>query len=160
DRVSGFYATGLSTVLLYLLMLPTGAWLLPHDMFLPLILFALISVGIATFSEGLRRAWERAAKAEETKDLLLWELGHRTVNNLNMVIAVLTLQSRTQSSPETRAALESAILRVKAIAEAHNHFRPLRHNGLVEMRGYLEQLCSFVENNLRDVRPIAVTVRA
>jgi two-component sensor histidine kinase len=160
DRGSGFFATGLSTLLLYFFMLPDGAWLLPREFLLPLILFVLISLAIATCSEGLRKAWERAVEAEETKDLLLRELGHRTVNNLNMVIAVLSLQSRAQSSPETKAALEIAIHRVKAITEAHNHFRPLLNQGVVEMRAYLEELCSFIENNLRDVRPIAVAVRA
>jgi two-component system, sensor histidine kinase PdtaS len=160
DRGSGFYATGLCALLLYFFMLPAGTWLLPGAILLPLMLFVLISLAIATFSEGLRKAWERAVQAEETKDLLLRELGHRTVNNLNMVIAVLTLQRRAQTNPEARAALESALLRVKAIAEAHNHFRPLRHQGVVEMRGYLEQLCAYIENNLRDIRPIAVRVRA
>ena len=40
---------------------------------------------------------------------------------------------------------------------AHEHFQPLRQNGRVEMRPYLEKLCM---RHPRDVRPIAVKVDA
>jgi two-component sensor histidine kinase len=160
DRGSGFYATALCAALAYAFMLPSHSWVLPGELAVALTLFIVISLALATFSEALRMAWERAAQAEQTKDLLLRELGHRTANNLNMVVSVLTLQSRAQTSPEVRAALEDGILRAKAIAEAHNHFRPLQRHGRIEMRAYLEQLCAYIENNLRGVRPVAVTVEA
>jgi two-component system, sensor histidine kinase PdtaS len=159
DRGSGFYATALCAALAYSL-LPGDRWILSGELAVALILFIVISLALAAFSEGLRVAWERAVQAEQTKDLLLRELGHRTMNNLNMVISVLTLQSRAQTNPEARAALENAILRANAIAEAHNHFRPMQRHGRIEMRSYLEQLCAYIENNLRGVRPVSVTVAA
>jgi two-component sensor histidine kinase len=103
---------------------------------------------------------ERAEAAERAKDLLLQELGHRTKNNLMMAISVLSLQARSKSNPETKAALEKAIARIHAIAGAHEHFSPSIQSGRVEMRQYLEALCGYLGESLREVRPIAVRVMA
>jgi len=115
-----------------------------------------LALGLAFISQALRAAWERAEAAERAKDLLLQELGHRTKNNLAMAISILSLQARSKKDPEVRAILEKAIARIRAIADAHDHFHLLAHNGRVEMRGYLETLCSHIGDSLRDVRPIAV----
>jgi two-component sensor histidine kinase len=156
DRGSGFLATGLSTVVLYFLA-RSPHFGVPREFLLPLVLFAVIGFGLALVSEGLRVAWERAIKAERTKDLLLRELGHRTKNNLAMVTSVLTLQARSKTDPGAKLALEKAVSRVQAIASAHSYFLPM-HQGRVEMRSYLGTLCSHLGDALRDVRPIALRV--
>lgn len=74
--------------------------------------------------------------------------------------SVLSLQARAKENPETRSALEKAVARVQAIASAHEHFHQLKHNGRVEMRPYLEKLCTHLGDSLRDVRPIAVRIKA
>lgn len=160
DRGTGIYATGLSTALLYALLTPAGSVLLPRQFVLALILFVLVALGFAIVSDALRRAWEHAAAAEQAKDLLLHELGHRTKNNLAMAISMLSMQARLKSDVETRRALEKAVARLHAIASAHEHFRPFEHKGRVEMRAYLAQLCGHIADALRDVRPIAVKVEA
>jgi two-component system, sensor histidine kinase PdtaS len=160
DRGSGVFATLVSAVLVYLLMKPSDSFLLPGDVAVSLVGFIVVALGVAIVSEGLRMAWERAAAAEQTKDLLLRELGHRTQNNLALVASVLSLQARTKESSEARSALEKAVTRVQAIARAHEHFQPFRQNGRVEMRPYLEKLCIHLGDSLRDVRPIAVNVEA
>jgi two-component system, sensor histidine kinase PdtaS len=159
-RDVGIYGAALSTVLLYFLLTPGGRLLLPSEFILPLVIFVLIALGLVLVSAGLRTAWERAAAAERAKDVLLWELGHRTKNNLAMVISLLSLQARLKTDPETRASLEKAVLRIRAIADAHDHFRPSDRNGLIEMRAYLEKLCGHLGDTLRDIRPIAVRVDA
>jgi two-component sensor histidine kinase len=98
--------------------------------------------------------------AEQAKDLLLKELAHRTKNNLMMVISMLSMQARLNVSPETCEALEKAVVRIQAIASAHEYFQPIEHTGRVEMRAYLRKLCSHLADGLRDVRPIAVRVNA
>jgi two-component sensor histidine kinase len=158
DRGSGVFAILLGAVLVYLLMKPADSSLLPADVTLSLVGFIVVALGVAIVSEGLRTAWERAAAAEQTKDLLLRELGHRTQNNLALVASVLSLQARTKDNPEARSALEKAVARVQAIASAHEHFQPFRHDGRVEMRPYLEKLCTHLGDSLREVRPIAVKV--
>src|SRR5215510_634770 len=160
DRSSGIYATALSAVLLYLLVKPAESLLPPQPYILPLLTFVLVALGLAIVSEGLRAAWDRAVAAERAKDMLLQELGHRTKNNLAMVISVLSLQTRSKTNPEVRLALEKAVLRIQAMASAHDHFQPFGHNGRVEMRTYLEDLCRHLGDTLRDVRPIAVNVDA
>jgi two-component sensor histidine kinase len=160
SRGSGIYAAALSSVLLYVLVTPQGDLLLPRVYILPLAGFAVTAVGLAIVSEALRTAWERAAAAEQAKDLLLQELAHRTKNNLAIVLSVLSLQAQLKTNPETRQALEKAIARIRAIASAHEYFRPMEDKGRVEMRGYLEQLCRHLGDALRDVRPIVVKVEA
>lgn len=159
-RGSGTYAAILSTAILYLSLRPAGELLPPAAIAIGLLVFLALGLALAFISEALRSAWERAEAADRAKDLLLQELGHRTKNNLAMVISVLSLQARSKKDPETRAALEKAIDRIRAIADAHHHFQPLSHNGRIEMRGYLETLCSHLGDSLRDVRPIAVRAEA
>jgi len=160
SRGSGIYSAALSTVLLYVLLTPQGDLLLPRLYILPLAGFAVTAVGLAIVSEALRTAWERAAAAEQAKELLLQELAHRTKNNLAIVVSVLSLQAQLKTNPDTRHALEKAIARIRAIASAHEYFRPMEGKGRVEMRAYLEQLCGHLADALRDVRPIVVKVDA
>ncbi|WP_352671778.1 histidine kinase dimerization/phosphoacceptor domain -containing protein [Mesorhizobium sp. M0166] len=108
DRGSGLYSTVLSTVLLYFEAKPTGTFLLPAGLVLPMVIFVVVALGLAVISERLRTAYQRAAEAERAKDLLLQELSHRTKNNLAMVSSLLSLQARMKSSPEAREALEKA----------------------------------------------------
>ncbi|MDQ8730538.1 sensor histidine kinase [Bradyrhizobium sp. LHD-71] len=160
DRGSGIFAVVLSCLLLYLALRHTGSIALPAELVLPFVIFGVMALGLAVVSEAFRTAWEHATIAERQKDLLLSELGHRTQNNLAMVISVLSLQARSKTSPETRAALANAVARVQAIASAHQHFQPVRQNGSVEMRLYLEELCRHLGDSLRDVRPIAIKVES
>jgi two-component sensor histidine kinase len=160
DRGSGIFGAVLSAAFLYFLLKPAGELLLPVGFALQLVLFVIVALGLAVVSEGLRTAWERALAAERTKDLLLRELGHRTSNNLAMVISILSLQARSKTDPELRGALEKAISRVQAIASAHEHFQPAMPRDGVGMRPYLEKLCRHLGDSLRDIRPIAITIEA
>ncbi len=76
DRSAGIFATALGVVSVYLLMRPESL-LLPGELLLPLVVFVLIAFGLVIVSEALRTGWERAVAAEQAKDLLLRELGHR-----------------------------------------------------------------------------------
>lgn len=160
DRAAGIYASLLSTALLYVMVTPAGSVLLPRRFVLPVLLFVLVALGLAIVSASLRRAWEHAAAAEQAKDLLLEELGHRTKNNLAMVTSMLSMQAQLKNNAEARQALEKAVARIHAIASAHEHFRPYEHKGRIEMRAYLQQLGSHLADALRDIRPIAVKVDA
>ena len=156
DRGSGVFSVAISTILLYTLARPPGDLLPPQPAILALVLFFIIALAVAVISEGLRTAWERAVAAEGTKELLLQEIGHRTKNSLAMVSAVLSLQARSKSNPEVKAALEKAIARIEAIAKAHQYFHADETIGRIEMRSYLSALCNHLGDALRDLRPIAV----
>jgi two-component sensor histidine kinase len=117
-------------------------------------------VGLAILSDGLKAARDRASAAERTKDLLLQELGHRTKNNLAMIISLMSLQQRSKNSPEVQEALTGAMGRIKAIASAHDYFQPSNDDGVVEMRTYLETLCAHLGDASRELRAIAIKVEA
>lgn len=54
----------------------------------------------------------------EAGDLLLRETNHRCSNDLQMVVALLQLQSARAATPETRAALHDAAERVGILSKA------------------------------------------
>jgi two-component sensor histidine kinase len=159
DRGSGFYATILSTALC-IAVLPSEGWLLPAQYLLPFLLFVLVGLALATMSEAMRKALEKAVAAEQSAEVMLYELNHRIRNNLSMVASVLELQKRSQKEQEVKEAFASAIARVHVIANAHDHLLPKEGQSLIDMREYLTVCCQHLGDPLRDVRPIAVNVSA
>ena len=159
DRGSGFYATILSTALCIAVLLPSDSWLLPQYL-LPFLLFVLVGLVLATMSEAMRKALEKAVAAEQSAEIMLYELNHRIRNNLSMVASVLELQKRSQGEQRVKEAFNSAIARVHVIANAHDHLLPKEGQSLVDMREYLTVCCQHLGDALRDVRPIAVNVNA
>lgn len=154
----GLFASLLSTLLLYLLVADTA---IVSMRFVPaLAIFLICSLGLAALSRALRAALDRASAADQMKELLLRELNHRTKNNLAMVVSVLSLEKRLTSNVEVHERLSKATQRVLAIASAHDHFRPadaLSSDDLtIEMRGYLDRLCTHLQSALKGLRPIAI----
>jgi two-component sensor histidine kinase len=155
NRGTGFYVVALEAIGLYLLMRTPGS-LMPRGHFLAILLFVIVASGLAWVSESLRRAWQRAVEAERAKTLLLEELGHRTKNNLAMVVSILSLQLRAASNPDVQGALQNALLRVRAISAAHEHVERGKAAERTDMRDYLEELCHQLADSLRGLRPIAI----
>jgi len=158
DRGSGLYATALCTLCVIYLLEPSWEIEAARNHWIPVVFFAGECVGIAVLCEALRRALERATRAEREKDLLFKELGHRIKNNLQMITSVLGLQARTQTDPDVRLAFGEAVSRVHVIAQVHDRLQPDGHEGSINLRDYIEDLCSGLGDHLRDVRPVAVRV--
>jgi two-component sensor histidine kinase len=157
DRGSGFFAAALTIVLVSLLL----HWPDRVQAHLASVAsFGVVSAGLVLVSEGMRKALERAVRAEAEKDLLLRELSHRFRNNFAVAASVLALQARTLSEPTARAALEAGASRIRVIAEAQAHLHPTSRKGDIEIDTYLEDLCRSLGDALRDVRPVAVRVLA
>jgi two-component sensor histidine kinase len=159
DRGSGFYATILSTALCYAVLSPSDSWLLPPQYLLPFLLFVLVGFALATISEAMRKALEKAVAAEQSAEVMLYELNHRIRNNLSIAF-ILELQKRSQKEQGAKDAFTSAVSRVHIIANAHNHLLPKEGQSLIDMREYLTVCCQNLGDALRDVRPIAVNVNA
>jgi two-component sensor histidine kinase len=161
DRGSGFLATALTTFLaVYFFIEPHYRLIPPVEQYPALVLYVLISCGIAVLSEALRRALERAQRIEREKDLLLQELSHRTKNNLQIIASVLALQARSVGDPEVRRIFDAAVTRVRVIANAHSQLQLTGDRSMVNMRSYLTDLCRDLGDSLRGVRPVAVRVEA
>jgi two-component sensor histidine kinase len=98
--------------------------------------------------DALRAALARESNLLHAKEILLQEQevlhaesNHRLLNGLQMVVSLLSLQSRTASTPEVAMQLSVAANRVAAIERVHRrlHF----HDGAktVKLKKYLQELC-------------------
>lgn len=76
-------------------------------------------VGTCTDVEERHQAEERLREALAMQERLLREAEHRIKNSLQLVAALLRLQSGRMLEPAAREALEAATARVQAVAEAH-----------------------------------------
>ncbi|UGB47352.1 ATP-binding protein [Frateuria edaphi] len=160
-RPAGLFATLLSAALGddVIDLLRDGSAPQPTEM---LFIVLYVSVGCATawLIEALRSAVCKLLDAEAETSLLLDELAHRTRNDLMMISSVLNLQAMRQTDAHAREALESAVARVRVIAEAQERLRKSGKHGEVEVAAYLRALGHGLAELLRDVRPIRVRVLA
>lgn len=155
DRVSGFYATALATASIY----PLTQNLFPGVASIPaMVVFGCAGVALAILSEAMRNAMERALKAEREKDMLFQELSHRMQNNLTMATSLLDLQSRSHANPEVRAALVNAVDRLNILAEGQRHLH-VQGTGMVEMQGYIGQVCEHLIRSVGAARAIDFTLK-
>ena len=106
-----------------------------------------LAVQRATESE-LRKALARDQTLLRQKDdlirhqkMLTEECHHRLLNNLQMIVALVSLQSLKEANPETASRLSIAADRVRAIAGLHHHLHSMDGRPTVEFKPYLDLLC-------------------
>lgn len=75
------------------------------------------------------------------QEILNQECHHRLLNNLQMIVSVLSLQSRTEENAAAAARLSVAANRVGAIAGLHRHLHSMEGAQTVEFKPYLDELC-------------------
>lgn len=78
----------------------------------------------------------------ERQALLKQELEHRLMNGLQVVANLLSLQSRAAQSPEAKAQLSDAAIRVTAISRVHRRLHLLDREEKVDLRVYIGELCA------------------
>jgi two-component system, sensor histidine kinase PdtaS len=91
------------------------------------------------------RAREEALLRERSdllqrQDLLVQEFEHRLVNSLQIIVSLLSLQSRA-ATPEAAAQLTVAANRVASFGRVHRGLHLLDHQESVEFKQYLQHLC-------------------
>ena len=74
--------------------------------------------------------------------LLTQEFEHRLINGLQLIVSLLSLQSRTATTPEATAQLMIAAQRVAAFGRVHRTLHLLDHQDKVEFKQYLQHLCA------------------
>jgi two-component sensor histidine kinase len=101
----------------------------------------------ATESE-LRKALVRDEILLRQKDaairqqkMLTEECHHRLLNNLQMIVGLLSLQSRKEANAEAASRLSIAADRVQAIAGLHHHLHSMDGTPTVDFKPYLARLC-------------------
>jgi len=124
---------------------------------------------VAELTHELREALTREAalvRANEEKDeslqrqvMLAQEFEHRLVNSLQLVVSLLSLQSRKTESPEAAEQLMIAAKRVATFGRVHRQLHLLDLLNTVELKHYISQLCRDINEMLFDgvsSRPVVV----
>jgi two-component sensor histidine kinase len=73
--------------------------------------------------------------------MLAQEFEHRLINGLQLIVSLLSLQSRTATTPEAADQLIIAARRVSALGRVHRRLHLLDHQETVEFKEYLQRLC-------------------
>jgi two-component sensor histidine kinase len=154
DRGSGFLATLASAALAATDMPP-----LSSATIIPLAIFVLTGLTIATVTEVLRQTVGKLSDAKTHADVLLQELAHRTRNDLATIVSILRLQARTSAEPAAQAALASAISRVEVLVKVHDRLQDSTSDQKVQLAPYVDGLCQTLAELHRGVRPIAIQLR-
>jgi two-component sensor histidine kinase len=148
---SGLMTAAISiTYAFYVIYLPgPGNGVKPY-----LTLFAVIAAAALTIAlaEIFRRAARQATQARDgeiaDRDLMLAEFEHRVKNNFAIVASMLDLQRRRVDNEAAAEALTSAMTRVDSIARAHRHLYRDGQGREVNIRDYLNGLCSALSEAL------------
>jgi two-component system, sensor histidine kinase PdtaS len=74
--------------------------------------------------------------------LMAQEFEHRLVNSLQLVVSLLSMQSRAAATAESAAQLTIAAGRVAALGRVHRRLHLLDHQSTVEFKQYLQDLCA------------------
>ena len=77
----------------------------------------------------------------ERQVMMTQEFEHRLVNGLQLIVSLLSLQSRTAATSEATDQLMIAARRVSSLARVHRRLHLLDHQDCVEFKGYLQNLC-------------------
>jgi two-component sensor histidine kinase len=75
------------------------------------------------------------------QEILRLECDHRLLNNLQMVVSLLSLQSRTEANAEAASHLSTAANRVATIARIHRHLHSMDGLQSMSLKRYLDELC-------------------
>jgi two-component system, sensor histidine kinase PdtaS len=75
------------------------------------------------------------------QELLKEEFDHRLLNDLQMTISLLSLQSRNSTNPEAAAQLAAAANRVSMIARIHHRLNSCKGGRTIEFKKFLDDFC-------------------
>jgi two-component sensor histidine kinase len=104
-------------------------------------------------------AEHEVTKLLQLKDTLIQEVQHRVANNLQIIAAILMLQSQTAQSAETRLHLQGACHRILSVATLHRYLQASEQGEKVELGPFLRRLCDIlVASMVGDNRSISLQV--
>ena len=99
---------------------------------------------VAELEDALAREAVLLKEKHELSDrqvMLAQEFEHRLVNGLQLIVSLLSLQSRAATTPEAAEQLTIASQRVSALGRVHRRLHLLDHQVRVEFKEYLQNLC-------------------
>jgi two-component sensor histidine kinase/CheY-like chemotaxis protein len=98
----------------------------------------------------MRRARDRFEALTEERAVLLQEVNHRVGNSLQLIAAMLQMQSQANSSSDVKTALLDAASRVMAVAQVHRRLYTSDNVKTVAIDQYLDALIEDLRNSTED----------
>ena len=97
----------------------------------------------------LRRALQAMEVAVDEKQLLVREMNHRIKNNLGLIAAILSLQSRRSTEEAVRAGLSSAVNRIHNMALVHDRLQLFSSSvAAIDAAVHFRDLCDMLRSLL------------
>ena len=99
---------------------------------------------VAELEDALGREAVLLKEKHELSDrqvMLAQEFEHRLVNGLQLIVSLLSPQSRTATTPEAADQLTIGARRVASLGRVHRRLHLLDHQDHVEFKEYLQLLC-------------------
>jgi len=93
-------------------------------------------------------ALQEKRRLSERQVMLAQEFEHRLINGIQLIVSMLSLQSRTATTPEAADQLTIAARRVSAIGRIHRRLHLLDHQECVDFKEYLQRLCEDISGLL------------
>ena len=87
---------------------------------------------------------DRLKRIANQKEILVKELHHRVKNNLQIIISLISLQSRQAVSPDQKATLEHIHRRITAMALVERLIIEGGDNAVINVHSLLEELCGLL----------------
>lgn len=170
DRGSGIYSVVLSAAFArYFLIEPTGSFAVADTrtnvgllLFLGIgLVTSFIIEALHTTAHRLIDANRRLAAAEQEKELLLQEAGHRIKNDLATLVALVRLQGRAAKDPFVQDILATTANRIHVLSRVHERLRPgAGATSVIDVAAFMTDLCEDIKTSLIGIRPIAVRTKA
>jgi two-component sensor histidine kinase len=92
------------------------------------------------FFTGIMRDISDRKAAEAAQEALLYEVNHRTKNNLQLVSSLLAVQAIQSKDPEVKRGLADARARIEVVASIHRSLYQTATHNQVEICGYIRSL--------------------
>jgi len=109
------------------------------------------------------RLSQRCARSEAMAaqyELLLREGDHRIKNSLQIIIGLLAMQARRETTPNTREALKAAAARVQAVARMHDALQLDGGHDVVDIGALIATMCKSLHAMAGEPSSIQITVDA
>lgn len=139
--------------------------------FLWFALAKLAAALVAALRKRIARLAEARGRAEaeaRRRELLLAEMSHRVMNDMQMLVGVLQAQAAQATDPEATDALRAAAGRVRVLGRVHERLSAQRQTGpaasadaaVADSRPFIEGLVADLRAGVGGVRPVSLTVSA
>jgi two-component sensor histidine kinase len=104
----------------------------------------LLETQVAERTAKLTQALAERDALIQRKDLLIREVDHRVKNSLQMVLSLLRIQAGKQHDLKSRQVLQTAGMRIQAVAQVHTLLYARSNAESVRFDDYLEEICAFL----------------